>query len=130
MATSIAITSAGTAAITNSLVTGTNTILKEVQFGTGVRASAAVTDTALTNAIATVSTNSPTRTTTTHANDTLHVTQSYTTAVGSENITEAGLFFASGAMLCSLVFTGADIKPLTEVGSTVTFVFDINFAGA
>lgn len=128
MATTIVTTNAGLAALVAELISGTGSSLNTIGFGTGVH-TAAATDTALTTQVAKIGTNAATAITTTVTNDTVQASQTYTTVAGGESITETGLFFgAAGAMLTSVTLTGADIKVLTDPGSSVTFTYKIKFA--
>lgn len=82
---------------------------------------AAITDSGLARAAATVS-----RTTTTQTNDTLVLTYSWT-ASGSKTLEEVGVFNASsaGVMLCRALTTSKAIVS----GNVVTITYSIKFVG-
>jgi len=106
--TASVLTSAGKAIVTNLLI-GSGTVPKWLGLGvgaTGADRTAAVGDTALSSQTGSrVGTNNPTRTTTTVANDTWNLSQTFT-ASGAVAIDEAGIFDAStsGNMFFSATF--------------------------
>ncbi len=128
MATNTTITNGALAGIVQNLLGNLGDEPKHLAVGTGATGAArtaAPTDTALSNEIAVISTNSGSATTTTVTGDTYSVNQTYT-ATGSVSIDEAGLFTAAsgGDMVLSATFDGVSLLN----GDTIQITCDITFS--